>query len=351
MSGKKWGILFLCASCICLVIISATNIFIDPFFHYHKPLAFLEYPMEEERYRNDGITRYYEYDAIITGTSMTQNFRTSQMEELFDCKAIKVSNSGATFVETAQNMKRAFSYNPGIKYVLMSIDVTNINRDADEMEYTGYPEYLYDNNPINDTLYFLNLEVLFKSLEVINYTRAGYKTVSMDMYQNFDQWMEHGREHVLASWYRVPEESEEYILSEEEYQGITDNIRQNICQMALEHPDTEFFFFFPPYSICYWDYLVRSRQLHAEMEMKKLTCEQLFTCPNAHVFDFTSHVELIEDLDNYSDVLHYSAEVNDYIMQRMADGEDELTSANYSGYFDEIEKIIAGYDYSKLVNE
>ena len=39
---------------------------------------------EKEAYQNVGIARNCEYDAILTGSSMTENFRASQFDKLFE---------------------------------------------------------------------------------------------------------------------------------------------------------------------------------------------------------------------------------------------------------------------------
>ena len=78
--AKKWFAGCVTAVLICLVAAGALMIVIDPYFHYHGPLPQLSYRLYEERYVNDGISRHFSYDAIITGTSMAQNFKTTQMD-------------------------------------------------------------------------------------------------------------------------------------------------------------------------------------------------------------------------------------------------------------------------------
>lgn len=58
-------------------------------FHYHAPLKFLSYPLVNERYQNNGIVRHFDYDSVITGTSMTENFKTSEAQKLFGSDFIK----------------------------------------------------------------------------------------------------------------------------------------------------------------------------------------------------------------------------------------------------------------------
>lgn len=63
----------------------------DPFFHYHKPMTDQYfYRISNARNQNDGITRQFTYDALITGTSMTENFKASEMDILFGVQSVKV---------------------------------------------------------------------------------------------------------------------------------------------------------------------------------------------------------------------------------------------------------------------
>ena len=42
-----------------LVMLGGLVVCVDPFFHYHKPLGQLAYPIDSERYQNDGISRNF----------------------------------------------------------------------------------------------------------------------------------------------------------------------------------------------------------------------------------------------------------------------------------------------------
>ena len=78
LTAKAWVKIFI-SLFVCLIVLMAAMVaVIDPFFHYHKPLGAFYYTLDNERDQNDGITRHFEYNALITGTSMTQNFKASQ---------------------------------------------------------------------------------------------------------------------------------------------------------------------------------------------------------------------------------------------------------------------------------
>ena len=124
--AKKWFFSCLALLVSGLVFWALVMIITDPYFHYHKPLSFLSYRLYEERYTNDGIARHFDYDALITGTSMTQNFKTSEMDELLGTRAVKNTFSGAGYQELSENLERALQRNPDLKTVLMGLDLAAV---------------------------------------------------------------------------------------------------------------------------------------------------------------------------------------------------------------------------------
>ena len=85
---------------------------VDPYIHYHAPhVDRYFYSLDNQRSQNDGISKHFEYDAMITGTSMTENFRTSEMDEIFGCHSIKVPFSGGSFKEINDNVTKALEAN------------------------------------------------------------------------------------------------------------------------------------------------------------------------------------------------------------------------------------------------
>lgn len=336
---KKWNIVVLGGTFGILLMVALVTLVIDPYLHYHEPLAKLEYPLKDERYINDGIARNYEYEAMITGTSMAQNFKASQMEELWQVATIKTAYSGATFHELNESIGRALFYNPNLKYVLCSLDGSRINYDAYTDSYDGYPEYLYDENPFNDVNYLLNKEVVPKTIAVLNYTRAGNQTTSMDAYGSWSQYKVFGKEAVEATVVPKQAAAESVSFTTEDEARVRENIGENYLKTALEYPQVTFYFYLPPYSTYYWEDLIKTGQLEAQLMAEELAVELLTEAPNVHVYGFADRLEITKNLDNYMDILHYGDWINEEIMEMIYRGEGELTKENYKEYFQRIREL------------
>ena len=152
MSKKIWVIGYLSLVLACLIAIASVTIAIDPYMHFHAPNTDkYYYYLENQRSQNDGITRNFDYEGIITGTSMTENFKTSSAEDLFSVDFIKVSYSGGSYYEINSNLEVAAANNPNLKYVIRGLDLAMFFDEADRLrtDLGTYPLYLYDNQRVS----------------------------------------------------------------------------------------------------------------------------------------------------------------------------------------------------------
>lgn len=352
---KRWLGLTLGLTAAGLVFFGGLTAVVDPFFHFHKPLSGLAYPIDSERYQNDGISRHFTYDAVITGTSMTENFKASQFDSLFGTNSIKIPFGGATYKEVDQAVRRAISYNPDIKIVLRSLDGSFLIQDKDAWNETApRPDYLYDKNPFNDVNYIWNKEVIFGNVKsVFARTEAGEKTTTFDQYMNWAPEKEWGKEAVLRTYSR-PEERfvRENPLTEEDARMVRENLEQNVIAAARENPEITFYCFFPPYSVAYWDSeLAAKGDMGRQIEALRLAASLLLDVDNIRLFAFDDQTQITCNLDNYMDVLHYSEAVGDQLLVWMAAGEHRLTRENMDAYFEKVEAFYRGYDYEGIYTE
>lgn len=83
MSRKKWAVSFVVLYMAVMLVIGGLVVLIDPYFHFHAPIEGLSYCLEDVFYINDGVSKHFQYNAMITGTSMTRDFKTQEADELF----------------------------------------------------------------------------------------------------------------------------------------------------------------------------------------------------------------------------------------------------------------------------
>lgn len=350
--AKLWGICFLLVSLIFLVLVSGITVYIDPFFHYHGPVEGLAYPLrsDQQRYLNDGISRHFDYDTLITGTSMTENFKTSDCDRAFDAKSIKVSFSGGSFKEINEHLSRALEANPNLKRVIRGLDCNYFALDKDIMFYEGiYPTYLTDDNLWNDVQYVFNKEILFgNTMDVIELTKAGGSTTSFDDYARWDQWYSFGEAAILANHQRAGTAYTEAIFDDLQKLNVYKTVTQNITDLIKQYPDTTFYLFFTPYSAYYWDTLNQSKTLSATVDSFEYVSELLLECENVRLFSFFDQYKVICNPNYYKDINHYGGTVNTMMLDWMSFGRHELTRENYKLHWNQIKLFYSNYVYTQL---
>ena len=93
------------------------------------------------------------------------------------------------------------------------------------------------------------------------------------------------------------------------------------------HPDTEFLFFFPPYSLARWYEFYAGGTLHYHLNQKEALTGILLGYDNVQVYDFQARTDIITNLDLYIDAGHYGPEINDAMIEAISRGECRVTDA------------------------
>lgn len=351
MNSKTWTKGFLALTLILLVAAATLTGVIDPFFHYRAPLEELEYPIRNQRYQNDGIVKHFTYDALITGTSLTENFKASEFDALFDTHSVKTCYSGGTFAEITTNLKTALKSNPEIRYVLYGLDEWNLYGGKELILASGeYPTYLYDENLLNDVQYLLNKDILLNdTLEVLDYTRKGIKTTTFDKYSSWNEPT--GKEAVLPGYNRPEKAETNSAFTEELAQIMEETLTNNILSLAETYPDTHFLFFFPPYSILNWDAHMQEGILDLHIDAMTKASALLTQAENIRLYSFYTDYDLCTNFDNYHDIVHYNSHINSVLLERIHADEYRLTKDNYLQHWEEVRQFYSTYDYEAIFAE
>ena len=346
---KKYVLGTLVIVAIALIVLGGITVIIDPFFHYHGPIEQLEYIINNERYQNDGIARHFQYDAIITGSSMTDNFKTSEANDLFQAEFIKIPFSGAFYKEVNDTLERAIASNSDIRIVIRGLDAAYLAVDKDRYVHDTYPNYLYDDRLYNDVYYLLNKDVLINySLVNITNTLNGMETTTFDAYSNWNSYSQFGKEAVDNIYQRGEKVAVEQKWQSGDEETLEKNIEQNVLALVKANPDITFYFFIPPYSIYNWDSWNQAGTIKYQLEAQKRAIEMLVPYENVKLFAFYDNFELICDLSYYKDTVHYSEDINSKILNWMINGEYQLTEENYLDYCKKVEEFYLSYDYDSL---
>lgn len=333
-----------------LVLLGGTTYVIDPFFHYRKPADIFSYDVAAAEYKNDGISRNFDYNAMITGPCMTSGFKVSQADMLFDKKFVRITYLGEGFYRIGKNVRRAIAGNDQLEMVIWSVDPIWYVTDEDYEGYDSYPEYLLNDDYWDDVNYLFNGEIFMgETLPEIIRSIQKQPSKSFDAYADLE---EGNRESLLAQYERHEKENRGVIESEtkEMMAALERNIDGNIVSVVKENPDIEFYFFIPPLSILWWDDLNQTgtQILLRRIDLEQMVIEKILPYDNVKLFAFEDEFSVTCDLNLYNDSVHYSDEVNDFMLQRMYEQKNLLTTENYQEYLERIREFYLNYDYDKI---
>lgn len=191
--ARTWLTGYFCIVIAVLFLIGALVYHIDPAMHYHYPyIERYHYELSDQRWQNNGITKHFDYDAVITGSSMTEQFKTSEVDDLFGVRSIKVPYSGASYKEVNDNLKIALQYHPDLKLVIRGLDMNRFFDDCSAMEYEleEYPSYLYNENAFDDVNYLFNRDAIIETYKLLAETLQG-TAPGITSFDEYSIWQDH----------------------------------------------------------------------------------------------------------------------------------------------------------------
>lgn len=308
-----------------LLCILAVVLF-DPFYQYHKPLKGLKAVLTDKEYQCVGSLKTFDYDSVVAGSSVAENYNNGWFDQGFGCKVIKAVRSYGATADLCFLLDIAFGRQE-LKYVFYNLDPSALVASPETTyELTGCPMYLYDDNYVNDVEYWLNKGVLMEKIPylIANSLIGDYD--ENDSY-NWAQWKEFNSDMILGLYIRKPSVSE--MKPTDYYEDVLWQNLDLLTSRIKSHPDTVFYIFVPPYSMLWWDNIYREGDTEAYLYNMEQAMKELLSYENVEFYYFQNDREVITDLENYMDILHFSPDINHYICDSMINGERRVGQENY----------------------
>lgn len=315
---KRWAIFTLTAAILLLSLCALTVYLVDPFEHYRESAILPLY--DQESYNNPGIAKNYDYDAVILGTSMVEMSHPSVIDECFGVSSVKLPMRGSHTAQMGWQLAHVLDTHE-LKLAILAVDAYSLMGPPDDME--EIYDYLWNDSVLDDVSYLLNLDVLLVRVpRMLRNLGRSTSTKRDDMYQWTD--VTFSAQSVFDSFSFQPQRE----MTDPDYrlERSTENIRRHIEMYVAAHPETTFKIYMPPYSVAYWYVMTRGGLSEQQYRSRARVCELLLDYPNVEIYDYSSRLEWITDLDNYFDYSHHSGAISDAIMRAMAAGENRVTS-------------------------
>lgn len=357
VKSKIWVVGFLILVSVTLSVIGSAVIKIDPFFHYRAPdIDTYYYRLDNQRSQNDGISKHFKYDALITGTSMTENFKTSEMDELFGTHSIKVPYAAGSYKEINDNLINALNSNKDLRIIVRGLDMDMFFNQSDAMrsDLGEYPTYLYDDNIFNDVRYIFNRDVVFNRVfQMVRDKSSDGFTPGITSFDDYSYWSKdvtYGINAIVSDLNDIINSGskEALHLTDEERAIISENIYQNVTSLAEAYPEVTFYYFITPYSALWWQELASDGRIYRQIEAEEYIIETILQVDNIKLYSFNNRTDITTALNNYRDVAHYGPWVNSLILRWIRDEKYLLAWDNYEDYLAQEFSFYTSYDYSQL---
>ncbi len=92
------------------------------------------------------------------------------------------------------------------------------------------------------------------------------------------------------------------------------SFERNLLPVMAAHPETEFDVVWPPYSVVVWGDYVQRRQLDTTLAFKRYVFAATRDLPNVRIVDLQPVAAVTHDLDNYTDLYHFSPAINEWLI-------------------------------------
>ena len=339
---KRWTAALLLTVVVLLGLCGGTVRLVDPFFHYHDPDPEGEVWFDQ-RAQGAGLLRSQEYETVLMGSSLAANYRPFWFDVFYETSTVKVTFPNGGFGEFTRALDYACTQQD-VERVIFGLDPNLLARDPAE-EPDQLPEYLYDTNPWNDGQYLLNKDVLMRSGYTLLKKMSGETQSIQDAFV-WDGNVFFSKELALAGYER-PEATGETLAAD----AFLENSRANLERVTgwlEQYPDTEFIFFFSPYSILFWDKMNQLGQTEAMLTLLQETVETLLQYDNAELQFFMADTQVITNLENYADHIHVAGRVTYRMAQAMPTGQYRLTKETYVEVLDGLRDFVVHYDYEQI---
>lgn len=343
MLDKKSAVRYLAGLIVLFLFLAAAIVVVfDPFYQYHEPWFGLNAVLNDRDNQVVGTIRTFDYDSVLLGSSVAENYDSSFLDASFDCTTLKVIRASGSTADLLYYLDKAHRRQE-LKNVFWSMDIFALTASPQiTLTSKDTPHYLHTDTVLDDWPYLWNKEILCETIpQMLAYSQMGMNTQGQAY--NWARGKNFSAEGAMRAYDKPKEENVFYAaedsadtsaeevedaFSMDEQQNLTENLSMIEEELSM-HPDTSYTIIFPPYSMMWWDCGYVNGVLETYFEVLEQTIPVLLTYDNAKVYFFVSDRDVICNLDNYMDMIHYSPDINQYMLEEIVQDGHRVSEANW----------------------
>ena len=310
-----------------LILVAAIVYLFDPFYQYHGVLPGMERVLYDRDYQVAGSIRNLDYDSVILGSSVAENFNGDYVDEQFGCRTIKVVRSSGSVADLLYYLQMAHEERE-LKNVFWCMDNFSLTA-SDEVTLQQNKElrYLYTDTLLDDEEYLFNKDVLLMKIPMslaysylgININGAAFdwsKDKEFSASKAMEAYSKQGEVKPVGAW-------------EQDHAMLAKNL-ELVSREIQSHPDVNYTILFPPYSMLWWDCGYANGMGELYFDVLEQILPMLCQYKNVKVYYFQDDREIICNLDNYMDMIHYGPWINQYMLEQVVEGKKLVNAENVS---------------------
>lgn len=327
IKSSRWILSFFALILVLAVCFGALSFAIDPFLQFRiRDNAY----MLSGWFVSPGLIQNHDYDTLILGSSMAQNFRMDTFRETLGIKPLKIALGGIRFREISELTALAYEAEKANTFYI-SADLSQFTNDTKESRNF---QYLMRHDVLSRLRYLFSYEVWFRYVPTdaallaadfvgVSLPEKFRRARSIDWLEDWSLDAAFG-EDVVINNYKIGS----FQVSDVDTDDLLSRMYANIVEYldAFQYDKGAHVFFFPPYSSLCWTYAQDHDYFEEYLQAKEYFIEKA-SALGAIVYDFQS-ADFTMDLNNYRDTTHYSPEINDWMVSCFASGDYRVTEEN-----------------------
>ena len=364
LSQKAVGF-FLFTICGTIISFFGALYLYDPMSIFHLPYSRNFTLIGHSRQQNVALIRHLSFDSVIMGNSFTANTSAKEAKEIFGGSFLNLSMDGSGIFEQGIVLSYVLRHNK-IKTVF------GVLSEGTQEEHGTYPlsewGYLYDDYHLNDFQVYLNkhyvqcfskwslspkcvgyIENLDRPtawLEIEDHV-SRFGGIDVWIAQNKHEQLSYVLHDSLPKYAEAPILSLDTGLSSLEEAKISEYIDRFIAQPAKMNPETNFVYFFNPFSLLHNAIDARERGMANHFYWVREAVSMTASLDNVQLYYF-SNEPFTGDIAVYKDVRHFSPEINSLILHRIRSGQNHITLENVESHIALLYKRIADFNLKQF---
>lgn len=346
---RKWALLSFVPALVVMFAGAGLNVYVDPLRVFHDSPALKDRYYKDMRNSGAGYIREYirkqrKYDSLIVGSSLSNNFLPDDVRQTLNWPAPMQLSWGASR-PYEQFVALQYALEGGtIKNVLWEVNFAySTNELGQTLKNKRFQENLYTDNPFSKLPYIFSIETFEDSLGILSHGELfpERRLKWAAKFKNMNYWMSRALKKGRDKKFVSPEnrvklqkaiDSADARAASEKGECPPPHfpcVEGYLLSTIRNNPDVRFELFYPPVSSLMYR-LITPCQLQNYLHMRTYLAKAVASLPNANISSFDSIPRLTEDITNYIDRVHYTAEISKNMLHWIQSGKYRETPENVS---------------------